>query len=155
MWLSGKESICLPMQESGLLVTQSSLNLCNPMDCSLPGSSVHGLLKARILEWVAVPFSKGSSWPRDWTQVSCIVSRCFTIWTTREAHQCKRRRFSLWVEKILGDKQQQARKRVKASDTFHYHSHANIQSLFFKSLSLRNKKLYRIFCFPSLNVFIC
>ena len=107
MWLSGKESICLPMQESGLLVTQSCLTLCNPMDCSLPGSSVHGLLKARILEWVASPFSKGSSWPRDWTQVSCIASRCFTIWATREALQCKRLRFNLWVEKILRDKQQQ------------------------------------------------
>ena len=43
------------------------------MDCSLPGSSVHGTLQARILEWVASPFSRGSSWPRDWTQVSCFA----------------------------------------------------------------------------------
>ena len=55
------------------------------LDCSLPGSSVHGILRARILEWVAIPFSKGSSWPRDWTQVSCIAGRFFTIQTTREA----------------------------------------------------------------------
>ena len=47
------------------LVTQSYLTFCNPMDCSPPGSSVHGILQARILEWIAVPFSKGSSWPRD------------------------------------------------------------------------------------------
>ena len=48
------------------------------MDCSLPGSSVHGILQARILEWVVIPFSKGSSWLRDWTQVSYIVGRFFT-----------------------------------------------------------------------------
>ena len=46
--------------------------LCNPMDCSPPGSSVHGILQARILEWVAISSSKGSSWPRDGTYVSCI-----------------------------------------------------------------------------------
>ena len=54
------------------------------MDCSLPGSSVHGILQARILEWVAFPFSRGSSQPRDWTQVARIVG-IFTIWATREA----------------------------------------------------------------------
>ena len=56
------------------------------MDCSLPGSSVHGILQARILEWVAIPFSRGSSQPRDQTQVSCIVGRFFTIWVLREDH---------------------------------------------------------------------
>ena len=55
------------------------------MDCSPPGSSVHGILQARMLEWVAISFSRGSSWPRDWTQVSCIAGRCFTLWATREA----------------------------------------------------------------------
>ena len=50
-----------------VLVTQSCPPLCNPMDCSLPGSSVNGILQARILEWVAVPFSRGSSWPRNQT----------------------------------------------------------------------------------------
>ena len=53
--------------------------LCDPMDCSLPGSSVHGILKARILEWMAISFSRGSSWPRDRTWVSCIAGRFFTI----------------------------------------------------------------------------
>ena len=47
------------------IVAQSCLTLCNPMDCSLPGSSVHGILQARLLEWVAFSFSRGSSWPRD------------------------------------------------------------------------------------------
>ena len=50
------------------------------------GSSVHGILQARILEWVALPFIRGSSWPRDQIQVSCIAWRFFTIWVTREAH---------------------------------------------------------------------
>ena len=51
---------------------------CDPMACSLPGSSVHGILQARILEWVAIPFSRGSSQPRDQIRVSCTVSRFFT-----------------------------------------------------------------------------
>ena len=55
-----------------------------PMDCSPPGSFVHGILQARILEWVAIPFSRGSSQPKDQTQVSCISGRFFNIWTTRE-----------------------------------------------------------------------
>jgi len=51
-----------------------------PIDYSLPGSSVHGILQARILEWVAISFSRGSSWPRNWTRVSCIAGRFFTDW---------------------------------------------------------------------------
>ena len=58
--------------------------LLNPMDYSLPGSSVHGIYQARTLEWVAISFSRGSSWPRDQTQVSCIASRRFTIWATSD-----------------------------------------------------------------------
>ena len=61
------------------------LTLCNPLDCGPPGSSIHGILQARTLEWVAISFSRGSSQTRDWTWVSRIVSRCFTIWATREA----------------------------------------------------------------------
>ena len=57
------------------------------MDCSLLGSSIHGILQARVLEWVAISFSRGSSWPRDRTWVSHIAGRCFTIWATREATQ--------------------------------------------------------------------
>ena len=54
--------------------TQSCLTLCDPVDCSPPGSSIHGILQARILEWVAISFSRGSSRPRDRTQVSCYFS---------------------------------------------------------------------------------
>ena len=56
-----------------------------PIDCGSPGSSVHGISQARILEWVAISFSRGSSWPRDQTWVSHIAGRFFTIWATREA----------------------------------------------------------------------
>ena len=66
-------------------VTHLCPALFDPMDCSLPGSSVLGILQSRILEWVAVPSSRGSSWPRDWTRVSCIAGRFFTIWATRKA----------------------------------------------------------------------
>ena len=59
------------------MVAQSCLTLCNPTDCSPPGSSVRGILQARRLEWVAILFSKGSSPPRDQTQTSCIASRFF------------------------------------------------------------------------------
>ena len=61
---------------------QSCLTLCNPVDCSLPGSSIHGIFQARVLEWVAIFFSRGSSLPRDQTQVSHIVGRRFTLWVT-------------------------------------------------------------------------
>ena len=68
-----------------VLIAQLCLTLCNPMDCSPPGSSIHGILQARTLEWIAVPFSRGSSQPRDWTLVSCIAGRLFIVWATREA----------------------------------------------------------------------
>ena len=59
-------------------VAQSCPTLCDPMDCSLPGSAVHGIFQASVLEWVAISFSRGSSWPRDRTQVSCTAGRGFT-----------------------------------------------------------------------------
>ena len=60
-------------------VAQSCPTLCDPIDCSLPGSSLHGILQARVLEWVAISFSRGSSPPRDRTRVSRIPSRCFNL----------------------------------------------------------------------------
>ena len=63
-----------------VLVTQSCLTLCDPKDCGPPGSSVHGILQARILQWVAVPTPRGSSQLRYRTQVSLIVGWFFTIW---------------------------------------------------------------------------
>ena len=62
-------------------------SLCDPMDYSLPGSSLHGILQERILEWVSIPFSRGSSPPRDQIHVSCISGRFFIIWATSKAPQ--------------------------------------------------------------------
>ena len=63
---------------------QSCLTLCDAVDCSQPGSSVRGILQARILEWVAMPSSRGSSPPRDWTCISCISKRILYHWATGE-----------------------------------------------------------------------
>ena len=65
-------------------VAQSCPTLCNPMDCTLPDSSVHGIFQAIVLEWIAISFSSRSSRPRDGTQVSRIVDRRFTVWATKE-----------------------------------------------------------------------
>ena len=75
----------IPIWNLVCLVTQSCPTLWDPLDCSPPGASVHGILHARILEWVAISFSRGSSWPRDWTQVSYIASGFCTVWISREA----------------------------------------------------------------------
>ena len=71
---------------SSLIVLSHSVmsKSCNSIVCSLPSSSVHGILQARILEWLAISFSRGSSEARNWTRVSRIAGRLFTDWTTRE-----------------------------------------------------------------------
>ena len=81
--LQSLSSRACPPQQEEVLVTQSCSTLCDPMACRLPCSSVHGLLQARILEWVAIPFCRRPSGPRDWTQVFCVAGRFFTIWATR------------------------------------------------------------------------
>ena len=72
--------------DSGIVASEvkplSRVRLCDPMDCSLPGSSIHGILQARVLEWVAISFSRGSSQPRDRTQVSCTAGRRSTVRAT-------------------------------------------------------------------------
>ena len=70
---------CFLSDYSLCLVAQSCLTLCDPMDCSLPGSSVRGILQARILQWVAIPSSRASSQPRDRTQFSLIAGGFFTV----------------------------------------------------------------------------
>ena len=67
------------------LSARSSPTLCDPVDCIPPGSSVHGILQARILDWVAMPSSRASLWHRNWTQVFFIGGRFFTLWATKEA----------------------------------------------------------------------
>ena len=85
--------VCLPDPLFGsvvcpLLKMVSRVWLCDPIDCSLPGSSVHGLLQARVLEWVAYPFSSWSLQPRKQNRISCIAGGFFTSWATREAIGC-------------------------------------------------------------------
>ena len=72
-------------KESASEDVQSRPTLCDPMDCSPPGTSIHGIFQARVLEWVAISFSRGCCWPRDQTRVSRIAGRHFIIWATREA----------------------------------------------------------------------
>ena len=76
------------------LVAQSCPRLCDSRGCSLPDFSVHWILQARMLEWVAIPFSRESSWPRDLTRVSWIADRLFTIWAIREDF------FVVWGEEL-------------------------------------------------------
>ena len=68
-------------------ITHSCWILCDPMDCSPPDSSVHGILQARMLEWVAIPFSMRFSPPGDQTRVSCIAGRFFIVWVTRKTQR--------------------------------------------------------------------
>ena len=96
---------CIQMSEWVSEVAQSCPTLCDPVDCSPPDSSIHGILQARILEWVAIFFSRESSQPRDRTQVSHIAGRRFNLWATREAlysddttliAECKKELKGLW-----------------------------------------------------------
>ena len=84
--LSERLSLLLKsVDESESEVAQSCPTLWNPLDYSLPGSSVHGIFQARVLEWVVISFSRGSSQPRDRTRVSRTADWHFTVWATREA----------------------------------------------------------------------
>ena len=78
--------VCVCVCVCIMKVFQSCSALCDPMDHSMPGSSVHKIFQARILNWVASPFCRESTWPRDQTQVSCIAGKFFTIWASRDAH---------------------------------------------------------------------
>ena len=87
-----------------MLVTQLCLTLCDHMDCSPPGSSVHGILQARILEWVAIAFSRGFSQPRDRIWVSSMAGIFFTIWSIRWCllrHPASRTWAAKWIHSRL------------------------------------------------------
>ena len=93
-WLSAlltlNLNICQYINTAEHFVFQSCLTLCDPMDYSPPGSSVHSILEARILAWVAISFSGGSSRPRDRAWVSCTAGGLFTIWAPRERKSTNR-----------------------------------------------------------------
>ena len=84
-----------------MLVTQSCPSLCNPMDCSPPSSSVHEIFQTRILEWIAIFFYRGSSQPKDWTQISCTTGIFFTVWATRDGVYLRMR--SNWTKSPVWD----------------------------------------------------
>ena len=87
----------MPISQSFSVRHSVVSTLCDHMDCSLPGFSVHGILQARILEWVAIHFSRRSSQPRDQTHISCIAGIFFTIWATREALKYQQ---GLWIDLV-------------------------------------------------------
>ena len=96
------QGCCFPCDSAAkkveVLVAQSCLTLCGSMDHRLPGFFVHGILYARIMEWVVISFFRVSSWPRDWTQVSCIAG------TGKESTcKCGRHGFDPWVRKTSGE----------------------------------------------------
>ena len=93
------QCVCVFIPMHVCLLSHFSSIHCNPMNCSPPGSSVHGILQARIPQWVAVPSSRGSFWLRDWTHVSCgfcIAGGFFTTKPQQEAH------ISPYQQAILG-----------------------------------------------------
>ena len=80
-----------------VLVAQLCLTLCDPVDCSPPGSSVHGIFQARILECIAISFSGGSSWPRDQTQVSCIAGRVMAWYLFKSYILCSSQKYQVCI----------------------------------------------------------
>jgi len=86
-------------------VTQSCPTLCDPMGCSSPGSSLHGIIQTTVLEWCAISFTRGSFRPRDRTQVSHIPGRRFNLRATREAQLSWHQPLNIWEVCALGNKQ--------------------------------------------------
>ena len=85
------------------LVPKSCPTVCDPMDCSPPGSSVHGISQARILEWIAISFSRGSSQPRDQTLISCISKRILYHWAAirlTHTHTHTHTHTQIWRSKV-------------------------------------------------------
>ena len=94
----GKESACNVRESESVSHSVMYDSLQSRGVYSPPGSSVPGILQARILEWVAMRSTRGSSWSRDWTCISCIARKFFTLWAPRE--QCRRPGFSPWIGTI-------------------------------------------------------
>ena len=102
--------------------------LCDLIDCSLPGSSIRVIFQARVLEWVAISFSRGYTWPRDWTRVSCIVGRRFTVWATREALNHSSFQFSHSVCPTLCNPMNRSTPGIRPSSSPRVHSNSHLLS---------------------------
>ena len=102
-WQLGRNSEFCQHATSSLCAcsaAQMCPTLCDPMYCSLPGSSVHGILQVRILKWVVISSSSGSCWPRDWTHVSCIFRQFlyhWVTWVTQSTHHTPWQKALLWL----------------------------------------------------------
>ena len=116
---------------------------CNPMDCSLPGSSIHGILQGRILEWVAISLFRGSSRPRNGTSLSCTAGGIFTNWAIREAllkpfssldHWLRLLLFLMQAFKIISTSRHASHEFWHAV-FFYYHSVKIFSNLSFNSLT--------------------
>ena len=131
---AGKESACnagdmgsipgLGSEMKWSELSQSCLTLWDPMNCSPPGSSIHGILQARILEWVAISFSKGTSQPRDRTRVSHIAGRCFYPMSHRGKIPWKRKRLPtpvFWPKEFRGLYSPWVTKSRTRLNNFHFH----------------------------------
>ena len=103
-------------------VSQSCPTLCDPKDCSRPGSSVQGILQASILEWVAIPFSRGSSWPRDQTQVSC------TVYCLPSEHQGSPENKTKTIEKFQKTENKQQKKTNNKTEQEDWHLQENTEN---------------------------
>ena len=114
------ETVCVSVS-----VTQSCRTLRDPTDCSPPGSSVHGILQARILEWVVIPFPRGSTPPRGQTLVSCIAGGFFTVWATERPSSWAK--FYLYPKKFLSTSAKYLQR--KHLSDFTLITHPNIISL--------------------------
>ena len=105
-WMSSLQGIldfCPPYKERSKEseVAQLCPILCDPIDYSLPGSSVHGIFQARELEWVVIAFSRGSFWPSDRTWVSHTAGRLFTVWATGEASPPSKDNSNVFINLML------------------------------------------------------
>ena len=127
---------------------QSCLTLCNPMNCSLPGYSVHGIVQSRILEWVDIPFSRGSFQPRDQTQISCITARFFTIWATREVQSNPN--IPLIVEKFVAYSQNTTQQQKWMN--YSYAQHRRIVKTIFWEKRQTQKITYMLIPFKALKL---
>ena len=104
-----------PVKVKGL-VALSCPTLCNPINCSPPGFSVHGILQARILGWIAILFSRGSFWPKNWTQVSCTAGKRQTLYHLSQQGS--------WVHPVDG-----TQKILVGLNFLHHFWHASLQDL--------------------------
>ena len=124
------------------------------MDCNLPVFFIHRIFQARILEWVTISFSRRSSWPRDWTQVSHIVGRHFTVWATREVKYWRMFPLCLISGKIFFLNHKWALNFIESSFWVYwdYHFFFWFFNLLIYCIKLIDLYILKNFCIPKINL---